>query len=615
MRKPQEKGGRAANLLFVIILALYPLRHVSWGLDLWDVGYNYANFTYMGTEHMDPMWLFSTYLSTALGHLFTRLPGGGSLIGMNVYTSLLISLLALLGYGFCVRELKLPSWIAFLGEMAALSLCWCPGAVLYNYLTYLLFLGGAILLYKGLAEERKGCLAAAGVCLGVNVLARFSNLPEMGLILAVWAYDLIVWLEERKKDGEKPGFLRRTAGHTGWCMLGYGAALVVLYGYIHLRYGLDAYFRGISRLFAMTDNATDYKATSMVRAVLDSYLMNFYWVARIGVILLAGMLVFVVLGFLRRWLRGREKLLKWLSAGAHLFCVVLGAAMIGWLYLRKFCIMDYTDYYFMRRPGILFLMLTMVIGAVRIFSPGSQREEKLISGMVILVILLSSLGSNNGIYSSLNNLFLAAPYTLWESWRFLRKAKEFKLSHVIINPFPAKCILSSFLLLCSVQFGIFGAFFCFAEAHGVSEIGARVENNEILKNIKMSAEKARWMTELDRFAEENDLAGQEVILYGNIPALSYYLQMPSAFNPWSDLHSYSREAMAESMEALNGETPVIILENQCALLLEERGENPGFTAAEREEVDGKLLLIFDFIREKGYEQTFRNEKFAVYQRR
>ena len=44
-----------AEGLFVVILAFYPLRHVTWGLDLWDTGYNYANFAYMGTKHMEPM--------------------------------------------------------------------------------------------------------------------------------------------------------------------------------------------------------------------------------------------------------------------------------------------------------------------------------------------------------------------------------------------------------------------------------------------------------------------------------------------------------------------------------------------------------------------------------
>ena len=43
----KEKRKRQGNLLenlFIVVLAFYPLRHIAWGLDLWDTGYNYASF-------------------------------------------------------------------------------------------------------------------------------------------------------------------------------------------------------------------------------------------------------------------------------------------------------------------------------------------------------------------------------------------------------------------------------------------------------------------------------------------------------------------------------------------------------------------------------------------
>ena len=47
-----EKNPRAVRAkwewLLVAVLFLYPLRHIWIGLDLWDTGYNYANFQYMG---------------------------------------------------------------------------------------------------------------------------------------------------------------------------------------------------------------------------------------------------------------------------------------------------------------------------------------------------------------------------------------------------------------------------------------------------------------------------------------------------------------------------------------------------------------------------------------
>ena len=68
----EKKKTNLIENFMIVILAFYPLRHINVGLDLWDTGYNYANFTYMGMEHMDPMWLFSTYLSNAVQSAFNR---------------------------------------------------------------------------------------------------------------------------------------------------------------------------------------------------------------------------------------------------------------------------------------------------------------------------------------------------------------------------------------------------------------------------------------------------------------------------------------------------------------------------------------------------------------
>ena len=94
------QASRILESIFVVILMLYPLRHIHWGLDLWDTGYSYANFQYMGLEHMDSMWLFSTYFANVVGHILTKLPGAGTLVGMNLYTGLFVSGLALAGYLF-----------------------------------------------------------------------------------------------------------------------------------------------------------------------------------------------------------------------------------------------------------------------------------------------------------------------------------------------------------------------------------------------------------------------------------------------------------------------------------------------------------------------------------
>lgn len=655
---------RRWEYFFLIFLLLYPLRHISWGLDLMDTGYNYANFKYMGLEHMDSMWLFSTYLAHGTGHILTMLPFADGLMGMNFYTGLFVSLLGIMGYLFCTRVLKINMWLAFLGEFAAVSLCWCPTALLYNYLTYVLFLGCVVLLYMGLAGKKAKLLFCAGLCLGANVLVRFPNLAQAAMILAVWAYGILEIRETQGAEDRKRaagGILRNTL----FCLGGYLTVLAVLYLYLHARYGLPAYMEAITRLFAMTDSATDYKASSMLVQPMKTYISHLYWVVRMGVIWAAGVAMFAMAGWLAGQLEASEtgsqagqqkssetkhlaKRLETSGAGysagrletsgterpagrleasgtgctaghpktsrhaaarllmgaAYALWGIMSAVMLAWLYYRSFCTLDFADYSSMEKPAILFLMLALAVAFVRICQKSCPKNEKLISIILILVVFLTSIGSNNNVYPSINNLFVAAPYTLWQSVRLLNCKYQDenwpgRLQGFLLRPF--KGLLAAFLAMFLFQSAGFGTGFVFVESKGARDVTAQAANNEMLAGIKMSPQRAEWMTGITSHATENGLAGREVILYGDIPSLSYYLQMPAAFNPWCDLPSYNYNTMLADMEKLRNridagvcETPVIIA--RCG-------------HAE----DDKWLLIAEFMEDYGYGMTFCNERFLVYE--
>lgn len=617
---------RLWEFVFVAILVLYPLRHIAWGLDLWDTGYGYANFEYMGTEHMDPMWLFSTYLTTAIGHFFSLLPGAKTLIGMNFYTGLSISLLAVLGYYFCTKVLRIPSVPVFLGEFTAISFCWCPTGSFYNYVTYVFYLVSVVCLYLGLARGKKGWLFAAGAALGCNVLARFSNLPEAAMIVGVWAYGIICWLEERKTQKKAAGvrFRKKLLQDTGMCLAGYLAALLVLFGYIQIRYGMDEYVRGIQRLFSMTEVATDYTATSMIMGMFDWYFQNLYWEIRMCVFLAVGIVAVGVLELIRSYVR-KDAVKKVLRVVEWAGSIALAAVMVFWLYRQGFCAREYTNYGAIIWPGVTFLTLTLLVTLWRIFTPSAPKEEKLISGLIFLIVLITSLGSNNKLYPSMNNLFLALPYMYWQFYRFCKYAGNFRWKRITLSAIPAKCLFGGFFLLFFIQVGLFGRSFVFAEGTGVQDISAQVTNNETLKGVWLSEERAGWMQEISEYVNERGLAGNDVLIYGQIPALSYYLQMPAAFNPWPDLDSYQigqleldMQRMRERMDADASYHPVVLLEKKYAVYL-EAGESAleALQPTEKERgliVDNpKLLLIGKFMEDYGYEKTFENEKFVIYE--
>lgn len=571
---------KACRYIFPLILLLYPLRHINMGLDLADTGYNYANFRYSGLEHMDSMWFFSTYLANAIGHILTLFPGGHTLFFMNLYTALVVSAITLISYNFLVKRLGVPEIIVFAGEFMALSLCWSPTAVLYNYMTYLLFLAGVLFVYEGLTREKEIYLIIAGAVLGTNIFVRFSNLPEACLIVAVWAYGVIC----HKK-------IRKVIQETGFCLLGYIGAVILWLGYISLRYGFMNYVEGIKRLFAMTENAVDYKASSMLSGVFSDYIENLYWLNRILVFMLPGVIVCLVLPDSFKWIK-------------RLIGIFFSAAAIFWLYARKCFDFQFQSDGAIYRLGVVFLMLAVFVCILRIFSKKTEKNEKLLAGMIILVLFISSLGSNNRLLTSINNLFLALPYVLWNIYRLCRK-NDMRL-------FAVKAMGVTFLCIFFVQSAGFGIRFVFAESERDKALDSTVENSDVLRGIYTDSNKAKQMEELVAYISDKNLAGREVILYGNIPALSFYLEMPSCFNPWSDLASYSEETMAAAFDELKQELsegdkmPVVILNREADVYAEEDDVKSSLKAA-------KLSLILNYMEEYGYIETFSNEKFILYE--
>jgi len=124
---------------------------------------------------------------------------------------------------------------------------------------------------------------------------------------------------------------------------------------------------------------------------------------------------------------------------------------------------------------------------------------------------------------------------------------------------------------------------------------------------------------------ENQLKGREILLYGQIPAMSYYLEMPFAISAWPDLASYNYQIMEEDLaeiekQVAEGEKnlPVMLLEiRQGSYLtagefgLRQLGLEDG--SIDNIAADKKLQLLKEFAEKHGYEKCFENTKFMMLQ--
>ncbi|MBP5197906.1 MAG: hypothetical protein J6033_02520 [Lachnospiraceae bacterium] len=596
---------KSIDILLLLILILYPLRHINIGIDLQDTGYSMANFRYFSLDHVDPMWYFSTFFANTCGYLLSKFPFGSSFIGLNAYTALSVSLASFLVYRFATKKLNISAGITFIGIIIAESLCWCPTADLYNYLTYLFLTITVILVYKGIMEEKNLMLFLAGAVLGANIFVRFSNLPEAILIVAVWGIGVF----EKIEDPSQKGAFKRTVSRTLFCLFGYLATLALVFLFIQIKYGFGTYIEAITRLLGMTDTAKDYTPQGMLFKVFNSYIDNIYWINRIIVFMFAGIVseCFVMYTF---------KTPKWASKLAVCTSVLWAVAMTAFLIVRGYTSLNYRSYDPMILPATSFLILTLAVLFVVSVSPKTKKGERLIAMLVFLEVFVTSIGSNNGLFPSFNNLFLGAVLLLY----FLYGLKDLKPLEIkefkFYIPFNSvKVFAGSFLLLCFVQFFVFGLEFTFAEATGVKDTSGKTTVNRVLKGVKMDPQKAKTLDELTEFIYENSLSGKEVILYGDIPSMSFYLEMPAAFNNWSDLESYKKAVLEEELSDLDT-MPVIIFGRVVTGEYEDAylGDGAEYFSDNQKKLlkYEKYMLIKDFMAENDYEQVFENESYAVY---
>lgn len=570
------------GILFPVILVLFSLMHIGEGVTVTDTGYNYGNFVFF--DSLDDMWKFSTYLAGALGALFTRLPFGQTMLGLNFYTGLIKVAVALLAYYFCVRVCKMRKEVVFAGEMLALGLCWCPTALTYNYLTYFLFSAGAMLLYAALVKEKNVYFVLAGVALGLNVFVRLPNLAEMALIVVVWLCGILY----RQKTG-------KVIKNTLLCVLGYIIGLACVFVYIICRYGLNRYMDGISALFAMTDEAGSYTVKAMIVDMIKVYLQYIGYFAG-GLLLVAiGMILFKVF----------DK--KFMAVKCFFYTAVVLAVVILYYKLGMFNF-NYRAYTSMFGWGVILLTFCLALGAFWILFTKKEKEEKIMAAIVCVIILITPLGSNNHLYSPMNNLFLVAPFFINYIWYLLSGQKScIMVGKVEFSTVPYKITIVILGAAVWLQSVIFGANFVFRDGVNGEARNAQVEENAVLTGMYTTQENAENLQELNSYLEENELVGKDAILFGNVPALAFYYELtPALSSTWPDLQSFAFNKFEAEINELaeEGKRPVVVMSSNPADVGKDEGA--------KDSLMKKMQCLENFMTENSYKQGFSNDAFTVY---
>lgn len=558
------------KFFFPVVLLLYPLIGVNSGVDIADTTYSLANYQYM--SDIDPMWILSTFFSNIVGKLFMNLPFGGTMLGINIYCSLLISLVALISY-YMLQE-YMPGWMIFIGLFISESLFWCPREILYNVLTYAFLTIAMLFLLKGMFtwSGQGKYLFLAGVFLGVNVMVRFPNIVEAALILVLWFYCLITreeFLESLKK--------------TGICIGGYATGFGVLYLISCVMYGPLAYFKMIGDLFGMTSGASDYSSGGMISMILEGYTSTLTKMVIIIPCMLAGMVMFAI----------KSDKYVWIKKGLYIVGLFI---LVRYFFAEGTFTRNYHYYDSIFDAAMMFIIIAVILGVIGStgFLNGNKQEQTLAFATVMLILILP-VGSNNYTYPILNCLFVIAPITLWLMRRLMQRLGEKEVN------FPWQAMITMVIIALLIQGGIFHYVFAFGD--GMDGTKRDSSSTRILKISGMVSSKNNIdsLEELAIVMDQRADNEEKAIFFGGVPGLSYIFDIEPAINTtWPDLDSYSIEKYEKALTDLSvsdDPKPMIIIGKQMQ---------------EYANISAKYNILLDYISEHDYNKVFESERFIVF---
>jgi hypothetical protein len=119
------------------------------------------------------------------------------------------------------------------------------------------------------------------------------------------------------------------------------------------------------------------------------------------------------------------------------------------------------------------------------------------------------------------------------------------------------------------------------------------------------------------YAEQAELSGRDVLLFGDVPALSAYLKMPFVMSPWPDLPSYSNNTfeieLEEVIENMENNRPVLIFGMEFYKFLTNQMKNIEENAVYEAKYGFKTSLLRDMIKENKYTVTFSNKDYVIFE--
>jgi hypothetical protein len=381
-RDGQEWG---KSLVLLIMIGLFPLCFMWQGLDVTDTGYTVANmqqFLAGYPKDLPDAALGSCWLTYLIGAGWYKLAGGLGLMGFRVLY-LLITFTVLGVTRLTIPRQTAPRLLAALFTSVALVISRSGYVPSYNEMTALFFILTAAGIYFGLMRGRRSLIFLAGIAGGASIFVRLPNLAIGGIIVAI-----IYFRGSQAMASERPWSATARLALVECLVFGVGyltgvGAVVLLMAALGDLAGYGMMLRQITAMFG--DSSQHHGGAPLLRGLLHDY----FYAA------LAGLAFALIAYGLGRIITGANRMFRFILMAA---CAIgLTGALLAMKELDIFV-----------WPAVIYTVL--IAGALGLLNLDSQ--YRLLCMLAALVMFMTPLGSNNGIYNTIYAFHFAVPVAL-----------------------------------------------------------------------------------------------------------------------------------------------------------------------------------------------------------
>ena len=561
----------------ISMIIIYPILFIFQGMDITDTGFYLTSYQQIFTAPRNLRYEFLYWLSDVIGGVWLNLFGNLGYIGIRLAWVFIIW-----GVIFCYYKILnkyMDKQILLIGFFVVLIFTSNTVHTLdYNILTTLFFELGSGLLFYGIIKDKNRLIFSGGFVLGTSIFLRLPNLVGFTLMMAVLYY----------------GFLKRTAFRSQFiqCLyfvIGYLmsiALIIVLMKLIgHLDYYLDS-------LKFLTQIGESPKATHGIGNLIGLFFHNYSNVIKFTAIY--GIIIIGASILITPFLNNR-RFYKCICLFVFLLSIVLWNRYYSFE-VNKDCIYAMNG----------FMDIILVLYIFNVFK--MEKEFRLIALFGLLILTLTPLGSDNGIYNSIFGMWLSGVILIWTT---------FKLDQFIqIKNSSLKSNLKNFNRLIGIVF----IAFCLVQGYrytyrdSVNRLSMKYTvNNKYLKGIVTTKGRARVLNELLNETRKYVKKNEKLLAYSDLQ-LIYYLTETRPYLYTSFQRAYNDDkfiATLREAEKENKVLPTIIIQTVDTKDRNwPRLDNELFIKNMKEST--RYKTIKNFMRRHSYKLKWSNRCFQIW---